>query len=168
MTMIRYFRCQHCGERYKHALSGPPVREDRSTDKHCEGCAEAQRKALKAVPRLFEGRWRPTSESPGFEGVTLDHVLAWEKTRMTTSGPAFARRVFVGLYDLTNGDHQEVRGVVGLGTRPDGVFGPRQPGDEYQGVLFKLGTWMKRPEYELEVEWEWDLQKGAWTAQRWR
>lgn len=165
--MTRLKRCTHCGIRYEHLESGHSVTRDLSTGTHCDSCAEAQRDVLKGTSRLFEGRWRPIAEItevPAFKEITLDRLLTWEKARDRGMG----QRIFVGLYNLETGDSQNSRGIV-VPPPPvaEDYIVSKGPDAPYRGILFKVTTWRKDPEFSIEVEREWDIQEGKFTGQKW-
>src|SRR5271170_7730134 len=82
MTTQSFKRCRQCGEEYVFQGSGPmPSYEVAfNHDTWCPSCMGVIRTALAAVPRKFESRWRSTTEVPGYETMTLDEVLYWERT----------------------------------------------------------------------------------------
>lgn len=149
-------RCVRCGSVY---IYHPTPRDDErllNDPKHCPRCKQLIVDALRDVPRLFEGRWRDVREVPEFAGIGLGDVIAWEKEflRPKNDGRLVMQRIWPALVDVENNDNQHIRLVPGH-TYP------------YRGIGFRVSTWQKRSDYLIEVNMEFDLQKGEFTGLRW-
>lgn len=162
MTVERYKRCTNCGIEHLYQASGYPAGRTRSSSADlCHGCYGAMKDALRLRPRLFEGRWQDTKDIPALAEIHIDQVLAWERQNdldMAKSKALPIKQIFSGLFQfakdrVTLEDSQQVRAVFGR--------------EKFAGVKFKVATWQKKPEYEIRVEMEYDLQKQCFTGLVW-
>ena len=152
MTTHQTKRCKHCGGEYRYQGSGHGCVNPLNSSTWCPVCKRAILGALEKVPRLFECRYRNIREIPEkFPDVTLDRLLDWEQENLRAQkGQLVFQRIFVPLINLETGDSQNSREVRGP-----------------NGQKYMLSTWRQSPEYEVKVQWEWDLQAGAWTGCPW-
>jgi len=156
MTTERYHRCSHCGVEYIYQGSGAnPPKFNHAT--WCPGCYEAALEGMRAIPRRYECRYRPTREIPRLESVTLETLLDWEarnRTDRAARGELPITRIFTPLIDVESGDAQNVREIRGR--------------DEFSVWRFRLATWRQKPEHKIDVPMEYDLEKKCFTGQSWR
>ena len=160
MTTQRYHRCKHCGNEYIYQGSGEGTSDYNHQD-WCHDCYKAVSDALKARPRLFEGRYQDIKEAPRFASITPDIVEGWDienaaELAARDRGPKDERgfrRVYSPLFDM-KGDSTNTKEVVGRGV--------------FQGIKFLVMRWRNSDRHESTTTWmEYDLQKKCFTGHQW-
>lgn len=163
MTTQAYHRCAQCGDQYTYQGSGPGCGRAENDPKWCPICKGIVDRALADVPRLFECRYRPTSEVKGFEALTMEMLKEWETkpdpfhTRLDGTNPPIARRIWPGLYNLETGDSQNIYEVQAWTNAPY----------PYRSRRFRVSTWRQDPEFAIELAMEYDLREGRFTGRHW-
>ena len=152
MTTMSYKRCTVCGIKYIYQGSGPGCLEQIADSRHCTDCASVIHDALRTIPRRYEHRWRDVKEVPGYDHLTLEQVKSWEE-----QDTRFIRRIWPALYNLGTGDSQSIRLV----------YPPKDDPEHGRLHPIRLSTWKKDTDYKMEVEVEWDTQKGEFTGRFW-
>lgn len=179
MTTHLNKRCGHCGLHYVFQGSGAGCGRPENDATYCPCCKVIRDEALHAafakVPRIFEGRWQDIKElGDRFKDVTLEKLQAWEaedeRIKQSSDSPWVrnVRRVFSPLFNVKTGDSTNTREVRG---RSEGnpAFDPiKMKYPEYVGVTFRLTTWRVSPEYDVQVEMEWNLREDRYTGRIWR
>ncbi len=158
--ILREHRCGHCGVGYTYQASGGGAGHLNDAT-YCPACKEIVEGAIRAAmancPRQFAARYRPVAEIPRFAEITLDTVLEWERQsqeQARAENRLQLTQIFAGLFDLQNGDSQNIRVIRGR--------------DQFRGMSFKVMTWRHRPEHSIEIEMEFDLQRQEFTGSTWR
>jgi hypothetical protein len=152
MSVRDYIRCHHCRTTYTWDSND---RGQYSSREYCPICQREIVEALSKIPVGFECRYRDINDFDEYSDVNLEMIKEWEaalaERRKTELVP---QRVFVGLYDLKNGDSQNIRVV-------------RATSGTHQGKGFRVSTWSLKSEFSIEVPMEYDLLKDAFTGQFW-
>ena len=126
--------CTQCGTEYSYYMSGNMgIDWNLNDEKLCPDCMKIVRKALLKVKKKFE--WRDLDAS---DEITLDELLAEEKKPTEAKG-IFGRRVYAGLFDITNGDRSHSRDIS---------VGKKE---------YNLTTWDHNPEYMITKSIRWDI-----------
>ncbi len=148
-------RCRQCRTGYNYQASGEGCQRAENDEHYCPGCKTKVCDALAGVKRRFECRYANVSTLPEFEGLTLQHLLDWEKEALLRRDqPGVVKMVPVWF------------GAVGEYSREVVCQAP------WRGQRVRLTT-SKEPhptdgiQYRIEVEREWDLLNKCFTGERW-